>query len=261
MSTQTGPDQYLDVDGARLRWRRAGTGPALVLLHGWPLDLEYWDPLCALLTPQFTVMRFDRRGFGLSSGLPDIHRNVDDLRALLDEVGVDRPVLIGMSQGARLALHFAIRHSRHTRALVLEGAPAVETESEIPLAHYRELLAEQGLPALRAVMVRHPLLQLQTADPAMHALLARVVNRYPALDLQHQVPQANAPDLAAIAIPTLILNGSQDSAARLAAGRKLQAVIASAHRQELPGAGHLAALDDPAAYAVAVAAFCRALPP
>jgi pimeloyl-ACP methyl ester carboxylesterase len=232
-----------------------------VLLHGWPLDLDYWDPLCALLAPQFTVLRFDRRGFGLSSGLPDIHRNADDLRALLDEAAVDRPVLVGMSQGARLALHFASRYPERTRALILEGAPAVEAESEIPLARYRELLAEQGPAALRAVMVQHPLLQLQTADPAMHGLLARVVDRYPALDLQHPVPRANAPDLGAIAIPTLILNGSLDSAARLAAGRKLQTVIAGAHRQELHGAGHLAALDDPAAYAAAVAAFCRALPP
>jgi pimeloyl-ACP methyl ester carboxylesterase len=261
MSTQTGPDQYLDVHGARLRWRIAGAGPGLVLLHGWPLDLEYWDPLCALLTPQFTVMRFDRRGFGLSSGLPDIHRNVEDLCALLDEVDMERPVLIGMSQGARLALHFASRHRQRTRALVLEGAPAVETETEIPLAGYRALLAEQGLAALRAVMVQHPLLQLHGADPAARGLLARVVDRYHAIDLQHQVPRDHAPDLAAIAIPTLILNGSLDSAARLAAGRKLQTVIAGARRQELPGAGHLAALDDPAAYAAAVAAFCRALPP
>jgi hypothetical protein len=134
MSTQTGPDQYLEVNGARLRWRLAGQGPALVLLHGWPLDLEYWNPLCTLLTDQFTVLRFDRRGFGLSTGQPDIHRNVDDLCAVMDAAAVARAVLVGMSQGARLSLHFAIRHPQRTRALVLEGAPAVEAESEVPLA-------------------------------------------------------------------------------------------------------------------------------
>lgn len=261
MSTQTGPDQHLDVHGARLRWRIAGRGPAIALLHGWPLDLEYWDPLRALLEPQFTVLSFDRRGFGLSSGTPDIHRNVDDLHALLHAAGIDRAVLVGMSQGARLALHFASHHPVRTRALVLEGAPAVEAESEIPLARYRELLAEQGLAALRTVMVQNPLLQLQTSDPRMHELLARVLGRYPALDLQHQVPRARAPDLAAIHMPTLILNGIQDSAVRLAAGRKLQAAIVGAQRRELPGAGHLAALDDPPAYAEVVVAFCRSLPP
>ncbi len=260
MSTQTGVDQYLQVNGARLRWRIAGSGPALVLLHGWPLDLEYWNPLCTLLTSQFTVLRFDRRGFGLSSGLPDIHRNVDDLLVLLDEASMARPVLIGMSQGARLALHFASRVPERTRALILEGAPAVEAESEVPMARYRALLAEQGPAALREAIVQHPLMQLRTPDPAMHALLAGVVGRYPALDLQHVVPRARAPDLGTITAPTLILNGTCDSQARLAAGRRLQASITDARRVELSGAGHLAALDDPPAYAAAIITFCRTLP-
>ena len=59
----------------------------LMLLHGWPLDLGTWDPLAAQLAVHFTVLRFDRRGFGQSEGLPDIHRNVDDLCAVLDAAG------------------------------------------------------------------------------------------------------------------------------------------------------------------------------
>ncbi len=42
---------------------------------------------------------------------------------------MDRPVLVGMSQGARLAIHFALEHPQRTRALVLDGAPALEAES------------------------------------------------------------------------------------------------------------------------------------
>ena len=62
------------------------------------------------------------------------------------------------------------------------------------------------------------------------------------------------PDLRAIRQPTLVINGSQDSDARLAAGRKLAEAIPRAVRQELPGAGHLAALDNPQAWVDAVLA-------
>lgn len=253
--------RYLERDGARLAWQLAGTGPAIALLHGWAMDLQYWEPLVPLLAPRFTVLSFDRRGFGLSEGLPDIHRNVDDLAALLDAAGIERAVLLGMSQGARLALHFARRHPARTRALVLDGAPALEAEPELPLGRYRRLLETAGPAALRADILRHPLMRLAVDDPAARRVLEDILERYRGLDLLHRVAPARQPDPSAIAVPTLILNGGADSPARREAGARLQAAIPGAQRVELPGAGHLALLDDPAAYAQAVSAFCLALPP
>ena len=260
MSTQE-IDRYLETRGARLRWRLSGSGPAIALLHGWALDLEYWDPLVPQLVPGFTVLRFDRRGFGLSVGEPDIHRNVDDLAAVLDAAGLEQATLLGMSQGARLAIHFALAHPARTQALVLDGAPALEAESELPVARYRKLLETEGAAALQAEILRHPLMQLHTRDPAVHALLASVVARYRGNDLLQTVRRGRNPDLRAIAAPTLVLNGSQDSAERREAGRELQAAIAGARRVELPQAGHLALLDDADSYAAAAASFVRELPP
>jgi pimeloyl-ACP methyl ester carboxylesterase len=260
MSTRTAPDRFLDRGGARLRWRLEGSGPAIALLHGWALDLEYWDPLAALLSPRFTVLRFDRCGFGLSAGPPDIHRNVDDLRALLDAAAIDRALLVGMSQGARLAIHFALRHPERVRGLLLDGPPALETDSELPLAEYRTRLHAQGSAALQADILRHPLMHLQSDDPAARRLLTDIVARYQGLDLLQPAARARAPDLGAIAAPTLILNGSLDSVARLKAGRMLQTAMPRARQATLPGAGHLALLDDPAAYARAVIEFCGELP-
>ncbi len=261
MSTQSGPDRYLERDGARLRWRLQGTGPALALLHGWALDLDYWEPAVEKLAARFTVLRFDRRGFGLSAGAPDIHRNVADLAALLDEAGIRRAALLGMSQGARLGIHFALAHPERTRALLLDGAPAIDAESELPLAEYRNLLQARGEAALQAAVLRHPLMQLQTEDPAMHRLLASVVARYRGLDLLHAGPRARSPELRELAAPVLIMNGSADEPGRLKAGRMLQRGIAGAEHVLLLHAGHLALLDDPAHYASAVADFCSALPP
>jgi pimeloyl-ACP methyl ester carboxylesterase len=86
------------------------------------------------------------------------------------------------------------------------------------------------------------------------------VANYRGLDLHQQAPHRRRPDLGAIATPTLVFNGALDSPARHAAGHELKAAIPGAHLLELDGAGHLAALDDPAGYAVAVTAFCRDLP-
>src|SRR6478736_7222636 len=146
-------DRYLDREGdregARLRWRLEGTGPALVLLHGWALDLQSWDAVVPHLVSHFTVLRFDRRGFGLSEGQPDIHRNVEDLGALLDAAGIADAAVLGMSQGARFAIHFALRCPESTRALVLDGVPEIEAESELPLEDYLRLLQSRGPAALQ----------------------------------------------------------------------------------------------------------------
>lgn len=259
MSTREA-DRYLETGGARLRWRLAGSGPSIALLHGWALDLEYWDPLVNLLAPRFTVLRFDRRGFGLSEGAPDIHRNVDDLLALLDAAAIDRVALLGMSQGARLAIHFAIAHPGRTRAVLLDGAPALEAEPDLPLGPYRTLLETAGPAALQAAVLQHPLMRLQTSDPNARRLLESVVGRYRGEDLMHPVTRRQSPDMAAIGAPVLIVNGGEDSPERRDAGRALQGAIHGAQRVTLAGSGHLALLDDPAAYAGAVSAFCGTLP-
>lgn len=261
MSTQATHDRILALEGARLRWRLEGSGPPLVLLHGWALDLEYWDPLVALLAPHFTLLRFDRSGFGLSEGEPDVLRNVADLAALLEVAQLDGVVLVGMSQGARLALHFACRHPAIVRGLVLDGAPALDAEPEIPLFEYRQLLAQHGIEALRVAIRTHPLMRLQREDPAMRRLLDDIVARYRGLDLLHPTERPAPPQFAALDVPVLLLNGAQDSQERREASRRLQAGMRHARRVELQGAGHLALLDDTAGYAERLQAFVAGLPP
>jgi len=173
----------------------------------------------------------------------------------------DRVALVGMSQGARLAIHFACRHPALVRGLVLDGAPAFDAEPELPLDRYRRILETIGVEAMRAEILAHPMMRLNGAGSEARRLLEQMLSRYRGLDLLHPVDHAHAPDTAALNLPTLILNGSHDSPARLEAGHSLQASISGARQVGLPGAGHLALLDDPAGYVAAVGAFCDALPP
>ena len=60
-----------------------GKGPAIVLVHGWALDLTMWDLVASALRSRYRVIRYDRRGFGGSTGQPDLQRDADDLMTLL----------------------------------------------------------------------------------------------------------------------------------------------------------------------------------
>ena len=112
----------LQVPGARLRYRDEGSGRAIVFVHGWTLDLDIWEPQLPLAA-EMRMVRYDRRGFGLSSGQPSVPLDVADLDALLASLEVVSPLLVGMSQGARAVLEFAARHPARVRGLVLDGAP------------------------------------------------------------------------------------------------------------------------------------------
>src|SRR5690242_14341866 len=98
--------QELDTPGARLRYRDEGQGRDMVFVHGWTLDLDVWEPQ-APLASHLRMVRYDRRGFGFSTGQPSLAADVADLRVLIERLGVNSPLLVGMSQGARVVLEFA----------------------------------------------------------------------------------------------------------------------------------------------------------
>jgi pimeloyl-ACP methyl ester carboxylesterase len=255
-----------------LRWRVEGTGPVLVLLHGWALSLDYWDLVAPLLAQKFRVLRFDRRGFGQSTGAPSLAADRDDLFALLDEIGAEHATLLGMSQGARVAVAAALSDNQRIKALILDGAPDLLPESgtsgdhedddkehELPLDHYRQLLATQGRPAMQVAVLQHPLMQLAFPSQAAQEILERCVGQYSGADLNERSLCMAPVDPHHIQQPALIVNGAADTAARLQAGSLLQAAVTGtqgrAQRVVLRQAGHLAALDQPNAYCRVISGF------
>jgi 3-oxoadipate enol-lactonase len=264
-------EYWLERDDAHLHWRMDGAGPAVLLLHGWALDLHLWDLQVRALAPHFTLVRFDRRGFGRSRGEPSLRADADDALAILDAADIHCCAVVGMSQGARVAAALAHREESRITHVVLDGAPALiefayeDLEEEIPLAEYQALLARDGIDALRAALARHSLLQLAQPRHDTSELLNAMLASYPATDLRHHAPPAaNANGRAeppaadgdlAISQPTLILNGARDSALRLRTGEALAAHITDSRRIVLHDAGHLACLDQPLAYSRSIAEF------
>lgn len=261
-------DRYFTADGARLRYRDEGSGPALLLVHGWTLDLEMWDALSAALRTTFRVIRFDRRSFGLSSGQPALERDIADLDALWGHLALDRAALLGMSQGARVVLGLAASSSRKISCLVLDGPPdvtrdAAADDDELPLAHYRALARAQGIEAFRREWSAHPLIQLRTRDANAHRLLHAILSRYPGADLLHATTPAAAGVAASVAplrpegigTPVLVITGAHDLARRVKSADLLAQRLACAERAVVADAGHLPNLDNPLAYNNLVRAF------
>jgi pimeloyl-ACP methyl ester carboxylesterase len=133
------------VNGVSLPYEITGEGTALVLIHGWAVHRGYWDDDVQRLARHHQVIRYDRRGFGQASGRPDITADPADLKALLDRLGVARAHVLGHSQGAGVALTFAVRYPDMVDAIVLFG-PA-------PLPG-QELAASDDLPAFGDWIVR-----------------------------------------------------------------------------------------------------------
>jgi pimeloyl-ACP methyl ester carboxylesterase len=249
---------FIQSGDVRLRVHAVGAGPVIVFLHGWALDLDMWQPQFADLARDHRVVAFDRRGFGMSSGVPDLVREVDDLRDIARTLGIQRMTLVGMSQAARVALQFAQSFPGYLASLILDGPPsmAVAVMEDVPMTHYRELVASEGLDAFRAQWQQHPLMRLH--DSSRQPLLRRIVARYPGRDLKGTGDSAGpATDVAAIATRALVINGELDSPARLIAGDDLARRLPDATHVTVVGTGHLPNLDNPERYNALVRAFVR----
>ena len=180
-----GVTAVLERPGARLVYQVSGAGPAVVLIHGFGLDMRMWDPQIAPLAARFRVVRYDCRGFGASGpfdpGVPYTHAG--DLVALLDHLGIGDAVLAGLSFGGRVALQAALAAPDRVRGLalldaVLDGVPW-DPESARALDEVARQVQAGGVRAGRAAWLAHPLFAAARERPDLAAALAAMVAGYP----------------------------------------------------------------------------------
>jgi pimeloyl-ACP methyl ester carboxylesterase len=112
-----------------------------------------WDSQVATLRDSLRLVRFDRRGHGFSSGLPDSSADAGDIAALCRQLKLGVVTLLGMSQGARGALRFASEQPERVAGLILDGPPSCNRETvddDVPMEHFRELARTAGVEAFGA---------------------------------------------------------------------------------------------------------------
>jgi 3-oxoadipate enol-lactonase len=113
---------FTSVNGARLYFEMSGTGKSVVFIHGGLVNCHLWDGQFPQFARCFQTMRYDLRGFGQSESPSLPYSHTEDLRALLQFLGIQQAAIIGLSLGGTIATNFALAYPELVEALVLVGA-------------------------------------------------------------------------------------------------------------------------------------------
>jgi 3-oxoadipate enol-lactonase len=266
---RTGASQQFTVRDLVVTVDVTGDGPAVLFVHGFPLDRTLWRPVARTLMGWRRIAP-DLRGMGLSE-VPEegysMAEYADDLAALLDAVKVDQAVVCGFSMGGYVAFELLRRHRDRVRALVLVNTRAGAEDADgrarrdATIARIRRdgpgFLADEMVPRLLApsslqtqpdvVRQARAIVSAQQADGLVGALAA-----------MRDRPDATAL-LATIAVPTLVIAGSDDQLIPSAESRAMAEAVPNAHFAMIPGAGHLAPMEQAVNTARVIREFLEAL--
>jgi pimeloyl-ACP methyl ester carboxylesterase len=238
-------DQFVDIKGIRTRWRQAGSGPPVLVLHGWGAKIEAVDPIVRGLASRLSVTAVDLPGFG-ETALPPAPWGVADYadwtRELMDELGLERPSIVGHSMGARIAIHLASHHPERVDKLILVDAAGIRPSRglgyyrRVALAkaakHAARFLGRPGRALRKRVLAATASSDYANAGP-LRPTFVKLVNE----DL--------TPLLGQIRASTLLIWGDQDDTTPLSDGQTMERLIPDAGLVILQGAGHFSYLDQP----------------
>jgi 3-oxoadipate enol-lactonase len=256
------------INGETLYYEVNGQGPALVLIHGWSLNLRMWDPQARALGRRFKVIRYDRRGFGKSTGSEDISWDAADLAALLDSIGVGGVHVLGMSQGGQIALQFVRDFPERATSLVLHstspppGFPLPFTGPDrTRFDEWTKIAREQGMDAFRRTWSEHPLMRVPVGRADVTAKRDAILATYRGgrllrpVEPSGPIKPANFDDFPKIEAPTLVIVGEKEVPFLQMTARVLSYYIPKARLEIVPGGGHMVNLIEPDRYNAAVLKF------
>ena len=257
---------WFDVEGAALvpEGTEMRKRPTIVLLHGGPgsFDHSYFKPEFSRLAEVAQVVYLDLPGHGRSEwGDPNawsFESAADSVRDFCKALGIDRPVVLGHSLGAMVALVYGARHPGHASALVIQSGMA-RMDVDALVERFRRLAGDEAADVVRRVYGG----DAEAVTPEEWAPVWRLFGPWvPVEERQRTVVNAalNAPglrlmqtfdvrgQLGAIESPTLVCAGELDPITGPAAARKIADGIAGARLEILERAGHFAWMDVPEAY-------------
>jgi pimeloyl-ACP methyl ester carboxylesterase len=260
------------VNNTNLAYTDHGAGLPVIFLHAFPLNRGMWDgDLAALLAEQrYRLVSLDWRGFGESDIPNDISTMelfADDVAGLMDQLGIEKAVLCGLSMGGYAAFVFLRRYPQRLSGLILaDTKPAADTsEARANRENVAQLAESQGtgaiadlqLPRLLSEYTRqhHPEVEIRVRQMIESATAQGI-----AAASRGMARRLDSTDLLAnIACPTLVVVGEQDALTPPAVAQEYAAQIAGAQYVVIPQAGHLSNLEQPDVFAGAVSGFLGTL--
>lgn len=267
------------INGVEIGYDDAGTGDALVLVHGHPFDRTMWQPqIDRFSRAGYRVIAADLRGYGLSTdrAVPtdpapakttlDVFAR--DVEALLDCLELHRVVLGGLSMGGQIAMECHRLFPERIRALVLaDTSPVAETpEGRLGRNRLADRLLREGIGGYAEEVLPKmvaPATITEQPEVAAH-VLAMMRNTAPeaaAAALRGRAERPGYEDsLSRAEVPALVVVGSEDEFTPVSEAQLLHRLIPGATLQVIDGAGHLPALERPTEFSAALEAFLESIP-
>lgn len=254
-------------DGVQLAYAKTGQGPPIVKTGNWMTHLEFdlespiWRHLYRDLSAEHTLIRYDARGNGLSDrDVPDVTFDhfVDDLETVVDDAGIDRFALLGVSQGCSVSIAYAVRHPERVSHLVLFGGYAVgwrkraRTQAEKETGEAMLTLVRVGWgqenPAFRQLFTSQ-FIPGGTKEQADWFNELQRISTSPE-DAVRNLMATGETDvmglLAKVRVPTLVMHSRHDTRVPFESGRRMAAAIPGARFVPLESRNHLILEDEPA---------------
>ncbi|MDE2379986.1 alpha/beta fold hydrolase [Bradyrhizobium sp.] len=251
----------IDRDGVAIHYEVHGSGPPLLLTHGFSSTSAMWQGQVDALSREHQLILWDMRGHGRSD-YPDDPRaysetlTVADMAAILDAVGAERAIIGGLSLGGYMSLAFYRAHPERVRALlIIDTGPGFKKDDARDVWNKRaydtaERFEREGLEVLKSASRERSTVSHRDAKGL--ALAARGMLTQRDAKVMELLPE--------IKVPSLIVVGADDTPF-LAASDYMAAKIPGARKVVIPSAGHAVNIDQPQAFVDAVVPFLKTLPP
>jgi len=230
---------YAEVNGTRLWYEERGTGPPVVFVHSALQDARQWEPQMDAFTEGHRAVRYDMRWFGRSDRTPGSFSERDDLRGLLDHLGIEQAALVGSSYGGRVYLEVAIESPERVSALVLVCAGLPGPSSYTP---EQQAGVEAAIEA--GELVRSVSLELEIWAPlGFENELGRIAleNAHVNGDVDAEPIKLEPPAaerLGEVKAPTLVITGDRDVPRMEEIGDQLELEIPEARRLRFADSDH-----------------------
>ena len=263
---------FVEVNGARLYFERAGDGQALVMIHAGIADCRMWDHEFFSLADSYQTLRFDMRGYGRSLPAAGEFNIQDDLDGLLDALDVPVPIIMmGCSMGGGLAIEFALAQPERVSALLLVGSDPRGFEGDA--AWPDELIAQSEAAFAQGKVDEVAELDMQIwfdgvgrsrndVDPGIRAKAFEMARRVTEHELsgigEHKRKTAEVPPaqrLTELEMPALVIIGENDLPYLHQAADYMAEQLPRARKIILPNAAHLPNMEHPPLFEASVREF------
>jgi 3-oxoadipate enol-lactonase len=237
-------------------------GPAVVFANSLGTDLRLWDKIVPLMPAHLRLVRYDKRGHGLTTAPPAPYAMgalVTDLERLMDHLGVTGAVVVGLSIGGMIAQGLAVKRLDLVRGLVLSNTAARIGTA----AMWHDRIADVragGIDSLADAVMERWFGKPFRTTPELHAWRT-MLTRQPVDGYTGCAAAIAGTDFfattATLRLPALAIAGDQDGATPPDLVRETAALIPGSRFHLIRGAGHLPCVEKPADYAAALTAFLR----